>query len=491
MYQFGERPRGATVDAPYSIHRFPAIEYLCPRNTTALPERLNEAYPANVTMDRHIQRTSYGGSVACPAWTWCQAILIFVVTRNGLQPDNLNISRLVRSWTGGSNINARSINESDRMNSYRSEHGPDRKSVAIIGTRGYPSYYGGFETAVRRLAPYLAARGWDVTVYGRRGTSKSGDPDDNRIRSVVTWGLESKSLSTLTYGFSATAHAAATRPQVALVMNVANGYFLPLLRLRSIPTLVNVDGVEWKREKWGRIAKAMFLGGAKATARHATRLVHDSVHIGDMWAKDFQRDGAFIPYGGDVPDDLPVPPGLAHGKFVLFVARFVPENTFWEFLQAAKHISEDYKVVIVGSSGYGGELDNAARRLASDSPNVTWMGHVSDDSLLHSLWQHAGVYFHGHSVGGTNPALVQAMACGAPTVARDTVFNREVLGEYGVFVDPDAKNIANAIRQVMQSQQQQSEMRIQIQARAREHYAWEAVCASYENELKVLLAKPQ
>ncbi len=151
-----------------------------------------------------------------------------------------------------------------------------RRSVAIIGTRGYPSYYGGFETAVRHIAPALSGRGWDVTVYGRPGATQPDDPArDHTIRTRQTRGIESRSLSTLTYGLTSTLDCLRRRPDVALVMNVANGYWLPLLRARGIPTVVNVDVIEWEREKWSRLGKAVFRTGAKLTARTATSLVYE------------------------------------------------------------------------------------------------------------------------------------------------------------------------------------------------------------------------
>lgn len=363
-------------------------------------------------------------------------------------------------------------------------------SVAIIGTRGYPSYYGGFETAVRKLAPYLADQGWDVTVYSRPGATKPDDPDrDPRVRVVETGGLEKKSLSTLTYGFTAARHAAKEKPDVALVMNVANGYWLPILKRAGIPTLVNVDGIEWDRAKWGRLAKWVFHTGAKWTAKHGTRMVYDSKEIARRWKEEFGLDGDFIPYGGDEPAEvLPVEPGLNAREYALVVARFVPENTVPEFLDAARELARDRKVVIVGSSGYGGELDDSARLLSEKTPNVSWLGHVSDDRRLLALWQHAGVYFHGHSVGGTNPALVQAMACGAPIVARDTVYNREVLGADGAFVEPHPESIATKLREVLSSPKEQEALAADALSRARSTYTWIGVCSAYESSLRNLLA---
>lgn len=357
------------------------------------------------------------------------------------------------------------------------------KSVAVIGTRGYPSYYGGFETAVRKIAPYFVDAGWDVNVYGRAGATKEDDPErDPRVGSTLTAGLDSKSLSTLSFGLTAVLHTAMRKPDVALVMNVANGFWLPLLRLRGIPTVVNVDGIEWERAKWGRAAKLVFKLGARFTAKFANVLVSDSVEIQRRWKEEFGRDSLFIPYGGDEPDTLEVVEGLESGAYVLVVARFVPENTVLEFFEAAESIAADHPVVIVGSSGYGGELDDIAGSLGQH-PNVTWLGHVSDDTKLMSLWQHAGAYFHGHSVGGTNPALVQAMACGAPVVARRTPYNIEVLGSEKHLVEPLPNDIERGLRKMLDDPEARSSSSLGNRARARELYNWAGVSAAYEASL--------
>jgi glycosyltransferase involved in cell wall biosynthesis len=270
-------------------------------------------------------------------------------------------------------------------------------------------------------------------------------------------------------------------------MNVANGFFLPLLKARGIPTLVNVDGIEWERAKWSPLAKRVFRTGAKCTARWANGLVCDSQAIQAYWQDIFGIRGSFIPYGGDVPPPLPVPKGLVHRGYVLIVARFVPENSVPEFFEAVPSIAARHPVAIVGSSGYKGELDDMAQRLASEHPSVSWLGHVSNDALLLALWQHAGVYFHGHSVGGTNPALVQAMAAGAPVLARDTIFNREVLGPAGKFVPADPDAIADAVLTMMEDPTGLDEACLTNIERAEKHYSWSQVCEDYERALRGLL----
>ena len=150
---------------------------------------------------------------------------------------------------------------------------------------------------------------------------------------------------------------------------------------------------------------------------------------------------------------------------------------------AATSIAQHHDVVIVGSSGYGGELDVQVAALAAANPRVRWLGHLSDDRRLFALWQHAGVYFHGHSVGGTNPALVQAMACGAPVLARDTVFNREVLSDSGRFVGPEPDSISSAVLRLMRSPDEQATLSAAAEQRARLEYSWRSVCDRYEASL--------
>lgn len=356
--------------------------------------------------------------------------------------------------------------------------------VAIIGTRGYPSYYGGFETAIRKLAPYLAERKWKVTVYGRRGQVNLSDPTrDKRVKSLTTFGIDSTAASTLSFGFTATLHAFFHKPDVALVMNVANGFWLPLLKLRGIPIVMNVDGIEWEREKWGKTAKRFFIWGAKLSARFANHLIFDANAIANYWKEKFGRTGTFIPYGGEVLGETELEPGLVPYSYVLMVARFVPENSIVEFLDAAAELAREHDVVIVGSAPEGDPIMRRIRELQSSSSRVHWLGHIKDDRRLYSLWQHSGVYFHGHSVGGTNPALVQAMACGANVLARDTIYNREVLGDCGEFTAPISSEIAQKVRTMLLDLERSERNRNRARNRALSDYNWHGVNAAYEKAL--------
>ncbi|WP_265444994.1 DUF1972 domain-containing protein [Flexivirga meconopsidis] len=363
----------------------------------------------------------------------------------------------------------------------------DRPRVAVIGTRGYPSYYGGFETLVRQLVPHLTYNGWDIDVYSRPG-HVADEPLPDGVTQRFTKGVESKSASTLSFGMTATADAAWRKPDVALVMNVANGYYLPMLKARGIPVVLNVDGIEWHREKWSPTAKRVFRTGARLSAKFADTLIADSVEIGRYWKQEFGRETTFIPYGGTVPDSsnerlVKERLDLAPGSYVLAVARFVPENSMHEFFEAVRFLDPSTPVVVVGNAPAGDPIQSAADALAAERTNVQLLGHLKDDELLHALWSNAGVYFHGHSVGGTNPALVQAMACGAPTVARRTAYNDEVLGGNGRLVEPSAPAIAAELENVLGDERVRKHLSNAALQRAQAGYGWNSVLADYTDAL--------
>lgn len=361
----------------------------------------------------------------------------------------------------------------------------ERLRVAILGSRGFPSTYGGFETLVRRLAPFLVARGHAVTVYGRR--PGAGEPRVDMIdgvRVVHSRGVDTKAASTLTFGATAAVHASRERADVVLVLNVANGLVLPLLRSRGIATVVNVDGVEWERAKWGGLARATFLSGARLSAKAADLLIADARQLVRVWHDKFGVDPRFIPYGADVLDTVGTNRirslGLQSGSYALAVARLAPENNVDLFVEAMERLSWSVPAVVVGSANYGYGLEAELARLHA-AGRVLWLGHVADQDLLAELWGNAGVYFHGHSVGGTNPALLQAMGSGAPTLAVATEFNREVLGCEGQLVAPDSGVIAHEIDRLLRD----PDRRHDIAERGREiigsRYRWDDVCLAYED----------
>jgi glycosyltransferase involved in cell wall biosynthesis len=336
--------------------------------------------------------------------------------------------------------------------------------IAILGSRGYPSTYGGFETFVRRLAPWLVEQGHELTVYGRGSGHRSEQVVDG-VRVVNTRGIERKAAGTTTHGLTAAIDCARTRPDVVLALNVANGPALPLLRARKIPVVMNVDGIEWQRGKWGLAARGAFRLGARMSARFADVLVADSREVGRIWRARFGVDSVYIPYGADVIEDARedrvLDLGLKPGTYALAVARLVPENNVGVFVDAIESLGDSVPAVVVGSATYSSPLEQRLDELAR-SGRILWLGHVADQNLLGELWAHAGVYFHGHSVGGTNPSLLQALGSGAPVVAVVAAELSRVLND-----EDERQRRADAGRRIVATQ-----------------YSWSGVLSDYEKTLR-------
>jgi glycosyltransferase involved in cell wall biosynthesis len=361
---------------------------------------------------------------------------------------------------------------------------------AILGSRGFPSTYGGYETLVRHLAPYLVRQGHEVTVYcrGRHEGEKIWFVDG--VRCIATRGHESKSLSTLSFGATATLDASRRGFDSVLVLNIANGFWFPALRAARTPFVVNTDGIEWERGKWSQLGRAIFRMGAWMTAHNATALICDSEAIGTIWKDRFGTDSTFIPYGAPVPDEIGrerLDSVLQTGEaYLLVVARLAPENNVKLTLDALELLGEEAPyAVIVGSANFDSPLDARLQELQATG-RVLWLGHVHDQRLLTELWAHSSVYVHGHSVGGTNPALLQALGAGAPTLTLDTPYNAEVLPFAEQRFPHDARVLADRIRSVVSSPPLQEEMAQRGRAIVRERYAWDDVCRAYMDVLTSL-----
>jgi glycosyltransferase involved in cell wall biosynthesis len=359
--------------------------------------------------------------------------------------------------------------------------------LAILGSRGFPSTYGGYETLVRHLAPYLVQAGCDVTVYCRGRDEGRRTWVTENVRCIATPGQNTKSFSTLTYGMTATLDASFRRFDAILVLNIANGFWFPALRAARTPFAVNTDGIEWERGKWSRLGRATFQAGAWMTARNADTLICDSKAIGSVWESRFGSDFVFIPYGapvlGAVATDQLNARGIGDQPYLLVVARLAPENNVDLTLDALDLLGEDAPhAVVVGSANFDSPIEARLRAMKAAGA-VSWLGHVDNQRLLTQLWAHAGTYVHGHSVGGTNPALLQALGAGAPTLALNTAFNAEVLPFDDQLFPHDANALAGRIRKVIDSVELQREMAERGRSVIRERYSWDDVCEAYMDVL--------
>jgi glycosyltransferase involved in cell wall biosynthesis len=361
--------------------------------------------------------------------------------------------------------------------------------VAIIGSRGIPSTYSGFETFVGELAPRLAERGHDVTVYCRRSLFDERPSKYQSVNLAYIPSIEHKLLSTVTHSFVSLLHACLDRFDVVFVVNVVNGWFGLIPRILNSPSAINVDGLEWLRPKWGPIPRAVFRTGAKLACRWYNSIVVDSVAMGEFYGNEFGANSTFIPYGADVGESLRPEVisqyGLDPNRYFLVVGRRIPDNNADVIIREYVASASQYPLVVVGSADYRGnkaEVQFYRRLLELSDDRVRFLGHVSDREALRELWCNCYVYLHGHEYGGTNPTLLQALGYGCCIAALDTPFSREVLdeGRFGFFFSKRQHDLEALLTKLLAEPELVAGYRSSAQRRVIESYSWDDVAERYE-----------
>lgn len=308
--------------------------------------------------------------------------------------------------------------------------------IALVGTRGVPARYGGFETCVEEVGQRLVALGHEVVVYCR-STEDRGEPrtEYKGMKLVQLPALKKRSLETLSHTGLSVGHLFFNRVDVAVVFNSANAPWLPVLRAAGIPTATHVDGLEWKRAKWGKIGKRYYRGAESLAVRWSDALIADASGIQDYYLEEFGVESTYLAYGAPIiesaPSDRLAELDLAPGQYHLVVARFEPENHVHVMIEGYVRSDAALPLVVVGSAPYSDAYTELTTSLGDH--RVRFLGGVWDQELLDQLYANARVYWHGHSVGGTNPSLLRAMGAGVATNAFDVNFNREVLGTNGEY----------------------------------------------------------
>ncbi len=363
--------------------------------------------------------------------------------------------------------------------------------IAMIGTRGVPARYGGFETCVEEVGSRLADRGHDVTVYCRRPEGASGpDPVEHKgMRLVTLPALRRRSLETLSHSALSVAHVLGRGTDAALVFNAANAPLLPALRARGVPVATHVDGLEWQRAKWGGVGREYYRRAESLAVRWSDALIADAQGISDYYAAEFAAPTTLISYGAPLVDerkpDLLVPLGLRPQGYHLVVARFEPENNVETAVRGYVSSSSLLPLVVVGSAPYADEYTAAVHAAADE--RVRFLGGVWDQELLDQLYANACSYVHGHSVGGTNPSLLRAIGAGVPTTALDVFFNREVLGDAGEYW-ADAGDLARLLKESEAHPEETRARGAAARLRALD-YDWDDVADGYEDLCRRLAAR--
>lgn len=308
--------------------------------------------------------------------------------------------------------------------------------IALVGTRGVPARYGGFETCVEEVGQRLADRGHEVVVYCRTTAETNHSETEYKGMTLVYLpALKKRSLETLSHTGLSAGHLFFKRADVAVVFNSANSPWLPVLRAAGIPVATHVDGLEWKRAKWGTLGKRYYRAAESLAVRWSDALIADAAGIQDYYHQEFGVESTYLAYGAPILEsgasDRLAELDLVVGGYHLVVARFEPENHVHVIVDGYVRSNAELPLVVVGSAPYSDEYTRLVESLGDE--RVRFIGGVWDQELLDQLYANARIYWHGHSVGGTNPSLLRAMGAGVATNAFDVNFNREVLGVNGEY----------------------------------------------------------
>ncbi len=354
--------------------------------------------------------------------------------------------------------------------------------IAILGTRGVPPQYGGFETFAAELGTRLVSRGHEVTVYCRDGAARGRAALHwNGMRRIVLPSIRHKYLETVSHSLLSALDALRRDFDAVLVCNAANAFVLPLLRAARFPVAINVDGIERRRRKWNLLGRLVYMVGETFSVSFANRVIADAEVIASYYRRRFNADPVVIPYGSDFPEepdtDILERLGLKTRNYILYVSRFEPENNPLEVVEAYEKV-DGPTLVMVGQGLYASGLVARLERHAGDRILFPGATYGAD---YRTLQRHALIYIQATEVGGTHPAMIEAMRSGGAVLAHDTPENREVGGDaVGYFEFWPAETLSRAIRDWLVHPDAREDFRARARARARQQFDWTGVTDAYE-----------
>jgi glycosyltransferase involved in cell wall biosynthesis len=364
--------------------------------------------------------------------------------------------------------------------------------IAILGTRGIPAAYGGFETLAEELSARLAARGHDVTVYSRPDGVSARVSAHRGARVVHLPSVGHKYLETVVHGAVSALHAAAAGYDAVLFCNAANALACRLPRLLGAPTRVvlNVDGLERNRRKWNALGRLVHALSERLSCVLPDAVVSDALVIREYYLARYGLGTTFIPYGADLPPPEGVATlsrlGLSPGRYLLYVSRFEPENNPDAVLRGFRLSSSDLKLALVGTAPYAASFIGTVKAEAARDPRVVVPGAIYGEGYR-ELLANAAAYVHATEVGGTHPALVEAMGFGRPLLVHDTPENREVAGDTALYWDArEPGTLAAALAELESDPEGRAARAARARERALGRYRWEDVADAYER----LLSRP-
>jgi len=354
--------------------------------------------------------------------------------------------------------------------------------IVILGTRGIPASYGGFETFAEHLSTRLVARGHEVTVYCRAHYVSPRQLEYHGVRLKILPTIRHKYFDTVVHSFLSVVHAVSSRFDAALICNAANAPFAPILRLTGTPVAINVDGLEHKRKKWGWLGRRYYLAAERLSTILPNVMVTDAQVIQDYYLARYNAKSEMIAYGSEVerrPDRAAVRRWRAEpNRYVLYVSRLEPENNAHLVIEAFKKVRTAYRLLIVGDAPYARDYISDLKARARGDKRIVFTGFVFGQDYR-ALQQNAYCYVHATEVGGTHPALLEAMGYGNCVLTLATPENIEAVGDAGIPY-ADEFDLAEKLQRVLRDGSLVQSYRNRAQVRVQRYYDWDRVVDQYE-----------
>jgi glycosyltransferase involved in cell wall biosynthesis len=365
--------------------------------------------------------------------------------------------------------------------------------IAMLGSRGIPHTYSGYEQFLGEVAPRLVARGHEVILYCRRSLFKDRPPEYKGVRLIYLPGIETKTMGTLTHTIVSMGDVLFRDVDVIFVVNVVNAFNCILPRLFGKNVAINVDGLDWKRGKWGPLGKRFFYWNAKCVGRICPKgVITDAGAMRSIYMDEFATPSVSIAYGANIEKSTNAGVlkqyGLEPSGYYLVASRLVPENNAELIVRAFERVKTSRLLAIAGDANYRSAFVDRLKQ--TKDPRVKFLGHVGNADHVKELHCNAFAYVHGHSLGGTNPALLKALGCGNCVLALGTVFNREVLQDYGMLFENDPADLAGKMQLIEDRPEIVATFRLRAPERIYQRYTWELITDQYE-ELFLQLADGQ
>ena len=364
-------------------------------------------------------------------------------------------------------------------------------NIAILGTRGIPANYGGFETFAEECAAGLVSRGHHVTVYGRSHYVDRSLNTHRGARLVVLPTLEWKYTDTVVHTFISVLHALFQKFDLILICNAANSIYAWIPRLCGVPVVVNVDGIERLRRKWNWLGRAYYRLGEYFSTRFPNVIVTDARVIERYYRDRYGADSVFIPYGTKMEKpasrEILEKLGLEPRAYFLYASRLEPENNAHLVVEAFEKVKTSRKLAVVGDAPYAAEYIKRVR--ATRDPRIMFPGAIYGTGYW-QLQANAFCYVHATEVGGTHPALIEAMGQGNVIIANGTPENAEVLDKAGlIYQKNNVSDLARCMQDVSDHPGKYETLKKAALERARASYSWDSVIEQYETLFKHLARK--